>query len=115
MDIADDPVPFLPPFQPSDLSACKIPATGSSAFCDARSRNTMLEMVACQHNLIRDEGAVALAHMLNAWTAIRQLDLELCEIGEATAKALFVVAEVWPTLHRDPAAHRPELSVPEDD
>jgi hypothetical protein len=99
MDIADDPVPFLPPFQPSDLSECKIPATGFSAPCNTLSRNTVLDTFACQGNSIQNEGEVALAYVLNAWTAIRQLDLELCEVGDAGAKALIGTAEVSLTLH----------------
>jgi hypothetical protein len=122
MDIADNPVPILPPSQPNDLSECKIPATGFSALCNALSRNTVLNMFVCQGNSIRNEGAVALAHsrtralahVLNAWTAwtaIRQLDLELCEVGDAGRKAFIGTAELSPTLHRDTAAHRAELSV----
>jgi hypothetical protein len=34
MEIADGPVPFLPPFKSSDLSACQIAAIGFSAFCN---------------------------------------------------------------------------------
>jgi hypothetical protein len=99
MDIADHPVPFLPLFQPSDLRACKIPA-----FCNGLSRSTALEMFARQHNPIRDEGAVALVRVLNAWTAIRRLDLEVCEIGDTGVKALFTAVDVSLTLHRDPSA-----------
>jgi Ran GTPase-activating protein (RanGAP) involved in mRNA processing and transport len=110
MDIADDPVPFLPPFQSTDLFACRIPATGFSAFCNAVSHNTALGMFACQHNPIRDKGTMALARVLNAWTGIRQLDLGLCETGNVGTKARFAAVEVSPTLHRDPAALRAELS-----
>jgi Ran GTPase-activating protein (RanGAP) involved in mRNA processing and transport len=65
-------------------------------------------MFARQHNSIRDQGALALVHMLNVWTAIRQLDLELCQIGGTGAKALFAAVEASPALHRDPAARRAE-------
>jgi hypothetical protein len=58
----------------------------------------------------QDEVAVALAHVLNEWTAIRQFDLELCEIGDAGAKGRFAAVQVSPTLHRDPATRRAELS-----
>jgi Ran GTPase-activating protein (RanGAP) involved in mRNA processing and transport len=57
-------------------------------FCSALFCNTALELFECQHNPLRDEGAVAFAHVLNAWTAIRQLDLELSEIGDAGTKWL---------------------------
>jgi hypothetical protein len=70
MGLVENSMPFLPPFQPSNLAACKIPA-----LCNALLRNTALEMFVCQYNMIRDEGAVAVAHVLNAWTAIRQFDL----------------------------------------
>jgi hypothetical protein len=99
MDIADNPVPFLSPFQPSDLSACKILAIWFSAFCKALFHNTALEMFGCQHNPIRDEWVVAPVHIPNAWTAVRQLDLELSEIGDAGATTLFAAVEVSPTLH----------------
>jgi hypothetical protein len=110
MDISDDPVPFFPPFQLSDLSVCKTPATGLLAFCNALSRSTALEMFACQHRPIRGEGAVALVRALSAWTAIHQLDLELCEMGDAGARALSAAVEVSPTLYQDSAARRVELS-----
>jgi Ran GTPase-activating protein (RanGAP) involved in mRNA processing and transport len=83
-----------------DLSACKIPVAGFSEFCTALSRNTTLEVFACQYNPIRDEGAIRLARVLNEWTAIRQLDLELCEIGDPGAKALFAAVEVSRTLQK---------------
>jgi hypothetical protein len=88
------------------MSACKISATRFLAFCNALFHNTALEIFSCQHNPIRDERAVELTHVPNVWTAIRQIDLELHEIGDAGAKALFAVIEVSPTLHRGPAASR---------
>jgi hypothetical protein len=70
----------------------------------------VLGIFACQHNPTRDEAAVAHTQVLNTWTAIHQVDLELCDIRDAGAKALSAVVEISPTLHRDPSARRAELS-----
>jgi hypothetical protein len=47
---------------------------------------------------MRDIGAKALARALRSWTALREIDLEVCEIGDDGAAELFSAIEVSPTL-----------------
>jgi Ran GTPase-activating protein (RanGAP) involved in mRNA processing and transport len=83
-----------------DISACKIHQAGFVEFCTTAKANRSLEIFDCHHNPMRDEGAIRLAEVFREWIAIREVDFELCEIGDSGAQALFGTFEASPTLRK---------------
>jgi hypothetical protein len=53
-----------------------------------------LETFACHHKPVRDDGAIASAAVISGWTAIHESELDLCEICDSGACALFSVFEL---------------------
>jgi Ran GTPase-activating protein (RanGAP) involved in mRNA processing and transport len=81
-----------------DISGCKIYESGFQEFCAEVPKNDVLESFICQHNPMHDGGAGVLADAIRGWAALREIDLELCDIGDDGAIAVMAAIEVSPTL-----------------
>jgi len=72
-----------------NASFCKIDASGFDEFCSRLESNTSLISLNAGHNPLRDVGAIRLSAVLKHHPSIREIDLELCEIGDNGASSLF--------------------------
>jgi Ran GTPase-activating protein (RanGAP) involved in mRNA processing and transport len=82
------------------LAHCKIEAAGFGEFCADVAKNSALVRVSFAHNPLRDEGAMRFAAVLPAHSSLREVDLELCEISDPGAEALFPALAQSPSVDR---------------
>jgi hypothetical protein len=73
---------------------------GFAEFCHSLAKNTTLETLIVEHNPLRDEGAVALAGVIEEHPMLRELNAELCEIADAGARALFEVIQTSKSMRK---------------
>jgi Leucine-rich repeat (LRR) protein len=79
---------------------CKIEADGFIEFCNDLEKNHTLTKLRFGHNPLRDRGTVGLAPVIEAHPALKDVDLELCEIGDVGAAPLFPALALSPAIVR---------------
>ena len=67
---------------------CKIDAPGFGEFCQRIRGSESLVKVMFGDNAIRDDGATQFAEVIKVHPTLKDVDLELCEIGDAEDRAI---------------------------
>ena len=83
-----------------NIAGCKIQAQGFVDFCDLLELNMNLVTLIAHHNPIRDEGATKMADVIRVHPTLKEIDLEVCEIGDPGSKELFSAAVVSSALEK---------------
>jgi Ran GTPase-activating protein (RanGAP) involved in mRNA processing and transport len=71
------------------VQRCKIDPAGFGEFCGELEKNTALVRVNFGHNALRDDGSKRIAPVLEVHPSLRDVNMDLCEIGDGGAAAIF--------------------------